>query len=76
MRDTSSDAQQISLTAIRRRPPIERMQEALELSETLRTLALARWRRAYPADSTIALVERLTGESLRLAVRTGPTTLR
>jgi hypothetical protein len=72
MRDTSPEAEAIALDAIRRRPPVERMREALELSETLRALALERWRRAYPADTVIQLVERMTGESLGLAARTGP----
>lgn len=72
MRDTSPEADAIVRAAIRRRPPVERMREALELSDSLRTLVLARLRRDHPADSPIALVERLTGESLRPAVRTGP----
>lgn len=72
MRDTSPEAEAVARAAIRRRPPVERMREALELSETLRALALVRWRRGYPADSTVELVERMTGESLELAVRTGP----
>jgi hypothetical protein len=72
MGDTSPEADDIVLAAIRRRDPVERMGEALELSELLRNLALVRWRRAYPGETTIALVERMTGESLRLAVRNGP----
>lgn len=65
MRDTSPEADAVARAAIRRRPPIERMREALELSDALRTLVLARLRRRHPTDSPIALVERLTSESLR-----------
>jgi len=72
MRDTSPEADAVVRAAIRRRPPVERMREALELSDALRALVLARLGRQHPADSPIALVERLTGEPLRPAVRTGP----
>ncbi len=72
MRDTSPEADAVARAAIRRRPPVERMREALELSDALRALALRRLRREHPADSPIALAERLTGESLRPAVRIGP----
>ena len=72
MHDTSAEAAAVARAALRRRPPVQRMRDALELSEALRALALARLRRLYPGDSPIALVERLTGESLQLAARTGP----
>jgi hypothetical protein len=52
--------------------PVQRMRDALELSEALRALALSRLRSLHPDDSPIALVERLTGESLLPAARTGP----
>jgi len=71
MHDTSPEAAAIARAAVQRRPPTQRMRDALELSETLRWLALARLRRLHPGDSPIALVERLTGESLRPAARTG-----
>ena len=73
MRDTSPEAEAVVLDAIRRRPPIERMRDALALSEQLRAVALERLRAQYPGESTLALVERLTGESLRPAARQGPT---
>ena len=76
MRDTTREADAIARAAIRRRAPLERMRDALELSEALRAVALANLRRRHPTDSPIALVERLTGESLRLAARTGPTSHR
>lgn len=72
MVDTSPEAEAVARAAILGRPPIERLRDALELSEMLRALALARLRRLHPEDSPITLVERLTGESLRPAVRTGP----
>jgi hypothetical protein len=72
VRDTSPAAEAIVTAAIRRRPPVERMREALRLSSDLRTLALTRLRQQHPHDSPIELVERLTGESLRTGVRNGP----
>jgi hypothetical protein len=72
MHDTSPEAVAVVRAAVQRRPPVQRMRDALELSESLRALALARLRRQHPADSPIALAERLTGESLQLAARTGP----
>lgn len=72
MRHTSPEAAAIARAAIRARPPVERMREALALSETLRSLGLARLRQRHPTDSTIRLVERLTGEPLVPRARTGP----
>ena len=72
MHDTSPEAAAVARAAVRRRPAVQRMRDARELSETLRTLAMARLRSLHPDDSPIALVERLTGESLLPAARTGP----
>ena len=72
MHDTSPDAAAVASDAIRRRPALERMRDALALSETLRALALDRLRRLHPNDSPAALVERLTGESLQPGGRNGP----
>jgi len=72
MHDTSPEAAAVARAAVRRRPPVQRMRDALELSEALRALALSRLRSLHPDDSPIALVERLTGESLLPAARTGP----
>lgn len=72
MHDTSIEAAAIACAAVRRRHPAQRMRDALELSETLRALALSRLRRQHPGDAPIALVERLTGEPLRPVVRIGP----
>ncbi|MDQ2667942.1 MAG: hypothetical protein M3Z05_18295 [Gemmatimonadota bacterium] len=71
MRDTTPEAAAIVRAAILRRTPVERMREALELSQTLRELAMANLRRHHPADSPIELVERLTGQSLRVSPRIG-----
>ena len=72
MHDASSEAVAVARAAVRRRAPVQRMRDALELSEALRALALSRLRSLHPDDSPIALVERLTGESLLPAARTGP----
>ncbi|MGH7625402.1 MAG: hypothetical protein ACREOJ_08790 [Gemmatimonadaceae bacterium] len=72
MHDTSPEAAAIACAAIRRRAPAQRMRDALELSQTLRALALSRLCRLHPGDPPLVLVERLTGESLQPGVRTGP----
>lgn len=72
MYDTSPEAAAIACAAVRRRYPAQRMRDALELSETLRALALSRLRRLHPGDPPISLVKRLTGEPLQPAVRIGP----
>jgi hypothetical protein len=72
MHDTPSEAAAIARAAVRRRAPAQRMLDALELSEALRSLAASRMRHLHPHYTPIALVERLTGESLGLAVRLGP----
>jgi hypothetical protein len=65
MHDTSPEAAAIARRAVRRRLPAQRMRDALELSETLRALALSRLRKLHPDDPPIALVERLMGEPLQ-----------
>jgi len=72
MRDTTREAEAVVRAAVRRRSPVERMRDALALSDALRAVSLARLRREYPADSPVALVERLTGDSLQPVVRRGP----
>ena len=72
MHDTSPEAAAVARAAVQRRLPAQRMRDALELSETLRALALSRLRSLHPGDAPIALVERLTGESLQPAARMGP----
>lgn len=63
MRDTSAEADAVALEAMRRRPRVERLRDVLALSETVREIALVGLRRRFPAESTLALVERLTGTS-------------
>lgn len=72
MRDTTLEADAVVRAAVRRRSPVERMRDALALSDALRAVSLARLRREHPTDSPVALVERLTGDSLRPVVRRGP----
>jgi hypothetical protein len=36
MRDTSAEAEEVRLEAIRRMPPVQRLAQALALSETMR----------------------------------------
>lgn len=64
MRDTSPGAESIVLEARRRMSPAERMQQALDWSESARTLALDRLRANAPEKSTLELVEILLGEEL------------
>lgn len=64
MRDTSPGAESIVLEARRRMSPVDRMRQALEWSESTRTLALGRLRARDPAKSTLELVEILLGEEL------------
>lgn len=65
MRDTTPEAEQVRLAAIRRMAPAERVRLALMLSESVRGLALARLAEAHPGRSEIELVELLLGRSLR-----------
>jgi hypothetical protein len=64
MRDTSAEADRVVRDAVRRMNPIERMRQALALSESLRQLSLARLRAKYPERSTVELVELLLGQPL------------
>jgi hypothetical protein len=64
MRDTSAEADRVIRDAVRRMNPIERMRQALALSESLRQLSLARLRAKYPERSTVELVELLLGQPL------------
>jgi hypothetical protein len=62
--DTRPEAADVIRAAILRTAPAERMRRALELSEQLRALSLARLRQRHPEYTTRQLVELLTGESL------------
>lgn len=63
-RDTTPEAQRLQLAAQRRMPPAARLRQALELSETMRALALARLRPLHPGLSDLELVEQLLGVTL------------
>lgn len=64
MRDTTLDADRVRLDAIRKLPADQRLRQALELSESIRALALAGLRRRYPGRSDLELVEVLLGTQL------------
>ena len=63
-RDTTPEARSIQLDALRRMPPAARLRQALELSEAMRALALARLRLLHPGLSELELLERLLGVTL------------
>ena len=61
MRDTSSDALEAQIAAIRRASSVDRLQRAFELSEAMRELALVGLRTRFPGRSELELVEQLVG---------------
>jgi len=72
MRDTTPEAARVQTDAIRRLAPIERLAEALALSESVRAWVLSRLRERYPDRTDLELVELLAGGPLRRAPP-GPT---
>lgn len=72
MRDTLAEAEQVLLEVTRRRSPMQRLRDALQLSEDLRAVALQALRRRYPEEPTVALMARVTGTPLDAQVRHGP----
>ncbi|MEJ2240072.1 MAG: hypothetical protein P8X82_17410 [Gemmatimonadales bacterium] len=72
MRDTTPAAARAQLDAIRRVEPIERMKQALELSESVRALALSRLRELHAGRTALELVELLHGAPLIPARSAGP----
>jgi len=64
MRDTTPAAEQARLDAIRRLAPIQRLTQALELSEAVRALALSRLRELHADRTDLELVELLVGAAL------------
>jgi hypothetical protein len=64
MRDTTPDADRVRLDAIRKLPPNQRLRHALELSESVRAVALAGLRRRHPGCSDLELVEVLLARQL------------
>jgi hypothetical protein len=74
MRDTTRAAEQIRLDAIRCVAPIQRLRQALELSESMRALALSRLRELNPDRTEMELVEMLIGTPLIPPPASGRTT--
>lgn len=64
MRDTTPAAEQVRLEAIRRIEPIQRLRQALELSDSVRALALSRLRTLHADRTELELVELLLGVTL------------
>ena len=74
MRDTSPAAEAARVDAIRRLEPMQRLMQALELSESVRALALARLRGLHRDRTELELVELWMGTSLIPMRAPGPTT--
>ena len=51
MGDTSPDAESVRIAAVRRVTPIDRLRQALDLSDVMRRLAIARLRQTHPDHS-------------------------
>ena len=64
MRDTTQAAEQVRVEAIRRLEPGLRLRQALELSESFRSLAVSRLRGWHPERTDLELVELLLGGPL------------
>ena len=64
MRDTTTDVEAVRLQAVRQRPPTQRLRDALDWSEAVRTLSLRRLAEVHPELSRLALVELLLGKRL------------
>jgi hypothetical protein len=73
MHDTSPAAEAVRVAAIRRLPPTQRLLQALELSESVRALALARLRDLHRDRTELELVELLLGAPLIPARTSGST---
>lgn len=72
MTDTRPEAEAVRRAVIMRRPPMERLHDALRMSEELREVALAALRTRHPDEPLLALVARLTGEPMVPGMRRGP----
>lgn len=62
-RDTTWAAEAIRVAAVRRQDPVDRLRQALELSESMRTLVLSSLRQKYPERTDRQLVELVSGDS-------------
>jgi hypothetical protein len=69
MRDTLAHAEAVRVAAVRRSDPLTRLRQALELSDLVRRLALARLRVVHPGRSDRELAKLLPGASLAGADR-------
>ncbi len=69
--DTSLAAEQVVLDAIRRTDPVQRMREALALSESMRNVALERLRARYPDRTVLQLVALMLDEPLDVGAQPG-----
>ncbi len=67
MRDTTSDAESVWTAAVRSIPPIDRLRQALELSDFTRRLALARLRQTHPDHTDQQLAALLRADPERLS---------
>ena len=73
MLDTTAAAEQARIAAIRQVEPIQRLAQALELSESVRALALSRLRKLHAGRTELELVELLVGAPLIPTRSAGPT---
>lgn len=73
MHDTTPAARQVQAEAIRRLEPVQRLKQALELSDSVRALALSRLRKLHADRSELELVELLIGAPLIPARPADPT---
>jgi hypothetical protein len=72
MHDTTAAARQVQAEAIRRLDPVQRLRQALELSESVRALELARLRTLHAGRTDVELVELLINTTLIPARFAGP----
>jgi len=72
MRDTAAAALAVQAEAVRRLEPVERLRQALELSESARALSLSRLRTLHADLTELELVELLINASLIPTRRSGP----
>jgi len=64
MRDTTPEAEQVLLAAIRQMGPAARLRRAFEFSEWVRDLALSRLRERHPDRTDLELMELMLGRRL------------
>ncbi|HRP07244.1 MAG TPA: hypothetical protein PLL69_02035 [Gemmatimonadales bacterium] len=64
MDDTTPEARQVQLAAIRAMPPEKRLRRVFEMSEWHRRLIVAGLRTRFPDEPDIRLIERALGQRL------------